>query len=114
MTVGIALQAALLARFGAAGDPLQPGARLLEQYQAQLVSSLRCASRTAIFGTAVCWCQIARLHLKHMTQPGALCISQVHAEPALTNSVGRCWCVKYEELVSPCAGRPCSREPRQT
>lgn len=39
---GLALQAALLARFGAAADPLQPGARLLAQYQAQLVSSLRC------------------------------------------------------------------------
>lgn len=40
---GLALQAALLARFGAAGDPLQPSARLLAQFQAQLVSSLRCA-----------------------------------------------------------------------
>ena len=35
-------QAAMIAKFAQAGDPLQPGARLLEQYQAQLVSSLRC------------------------------------------------------------------------
>jgi hypothetical protein len=39
---GLALQAALLRRFGSAADPLQPDARLLAQYQAQLVSSLRC------------------------------------------------------------------------
>jgi hypothetical protein len=39
---GLALQAALLRRFGGAADPLQPDARLLAQYQAQLVSSLRC------------------------------------------------------------------------
>ena len=37
----LAENAALLRRFGGAADPLQPDARLLAQYQAQLVSSLR-------------------------------------------------------------------------
>ena len=53
---GLALQAALLRRFGAADDPLQPGARLLAQYQAQLVSSLRRA------GSASPPLQLCRLH----------------------------------------------------
>lgn len=53
---GLALQAALLRRFGTAADPLQPGARLLAQYQAQLVSSLRRA------GSASPLAQLRHLH----------------------------------------------------
>ena len=41
--LGLQLLGGVLARFGAADDPLLPGHALLEQFQAQFVSALRCA-----------------------------------------------------------------------
>ncbi len=38
------LSQAVLEKFGAAEDPLLPGHPLLEQFQAQFVSALRCVS----------------------------------------------------------------------
>jgi hypothetical protein len=39
--LGLRLLGAVLAKFGAAQDPLLPGHALLEQFQAQFVSALR-------------------------------------------------------------------------
>ena len=43
--IGLRLLRTLLRYFGAAEDPAMEGALLMEQYQAQFVSALRCASR---------------------------------------------------------------------
>ena len=40
--IGLRLLRTLLRYFGAAEDPAMEGARLMEQYQAQFVSALRC------------------------------------------------------------------------
>jgi len=42
--IGLRLLRTLLRYFGAAEDPAMEGARLMEQYQAQFVSALRCVS----------------------------------------------------------------------
>ena len=47
--LGLQLLGGVLARFGAAEDPLLHGHALLEQFQAQYVSALRCAWAFATF-----------------------------------------------------------------